>query len=208
MLCFELASSITEENHIRQSLCRCVCSTSRRYLWDLSVSWLHRELLTSEGIGFDGRMFSCAAEMETNREKFDDVMPARAGTVSGQDQAGRADEWLIWCVGKASCGCLNTTLHRLLNILLNILFFNTRCIQHNQYSIYILSTDQPLNLKLFMLSQPLYSDTEMYVCLCVCVCQTDCFAPSAPSPAVVHYCDLVVMMGSVPPSLPPSRTLT
>lgn len=78
--------------------------------------------------------------------------------------------------------------------------------QHTQYSIYILSTDEPLNVKLFMLSQPLYSDTE--ICVRVCVCQTDCFAPSAPSPVVVHYCDLVVMMGSVPPSLPPSRTHT
>lgn len=45
--------------------------------------------------------------------------------------------------------------------------------QHTQYSIYILSTDPALNVKLFMLSQPLYSDTAMCVWksmrTCVCV---------------------------------------
>lgn len=40
--------------------------------------------------------------------------------------------------------------------------------QHTQYSIYILSTDPALNVKLFMLSQPLHSDTEMCVGKCAC----------------------------------------
>lgn len=46
------------------------------------------------------------------------------------------------------------------------------------------------------------------VCVCdnvyVTVCQPDCFVPLV----VVHHCVLVVMMGSVPPGLPPSRTYT
>lgn len=47
--------------------------------------------------------------------------------------------------------------------------------QHTQYSIYILSTDPALNVKLFMLSQPLYSDNEIHACVwkpmrvCMCV---------------------------------------
>lgn len=41
--------------------------------------------------------------------------------------------------------------------------------QHTQYSIYILATDPPLNVKLFMLSQPLYCDTEMCACGGLCV---------------------------------------
>lgn len=46
--------------------------------------------------------------------------------------------------------------------------------QHTQYSIYILSTDPALNVKLFMLSQPLYSDTETCVWKsCVCVRVSD-----------------------------------
>lgn len=90
MLRFELGSSLTEENHIRQSLRAAVCAPPAGVIFGIRVCHDSTgELLTSEGIGFDGRMFSCAAEMETNREKFDDAMPARAGTVSGQDQAGR-----------------------------------------------------------------------------------------------------------------------
>ncbi len=45
--------------------------------------------------------------------------------------------------------------------------------QHTQYSIYILSTDPALNVKLFMLSQPLYSDTEMCVWKSLHVCVWD-----------------------------------
>lgn len=85
--------------------------------------------------------------------------------------------------------------------------------QHTQYSIYILSTDPALNVKLFMLSQPLYSDNEiracvwkpMRVCMCVRFLQR-LLCP--PPPVVVQYCVLAVIMGSVPCSLPPSRTHT
>lgn len=54
--------------------------------------------------------------------------------------------------------------------------------QHTQYSIYILSTDPPLNVKLFMLSQPLYSDTEMCVVKSVHVCVRQIALPPQPPP--------------------------
>lgn len=66
--------------------------------------------------------------------------------------------------------------------------------QHTQYSIYILSTDPALNVKLFMLSQPLYPDTEMRVCawktMCVCVCVLDrLLCPPPPPP--LWLCSIV-----------------
>ena len=67
--------------------------------------------------------------------------------------------------------------------------------QHTQYSIYILSTDPALNVKLFMLSQPLYPDTEMCVfvedCVCVCVCV--CLRQIALSPPRPLPCGCAVL---------------
>lgn len=60
--------------------------------------------------------------------------------------------------------------------------------QHTQYSIYILSTDEPLNVKLFMLSQPLYSDTE--ICVRVCVCVRQIALPPQPPP--LWLCTIVI----------------
>lgn len=63
--------------------------------------------------------------------------------------------------------------------------------QHTQYSIYILSTDPALNVKLFMLSQPLYSDTKMCVCVdaSVCVCLRQIALPPPPPP--LWLCSIV-----------------
>lgn len=96
-----------------------------------------------------------------------------SGQRCGQDQAGQAEQ-LVWCVDKVSCGrvgmqCSTKTVCSTNNVLCMWLVFH----QHTQYSIYILSTDPALNVKLFMLSQPLYSDTEMYVWKSVCVSKTD-----------------------------------
>ncbi len=60
--------------------------------------------------------------------------------------------------------------------------------QHTQYSIYILSTDPALNVKLFMLSQPLYSDMCVRKSVRVCLRQI-AFTPPAPPP--LWLCSIV-----------------
>lgn len=110
---------------------------------------------------------------------------------SRSSQAGRAER-LVRCVHKRrwwSVGmqCCTKAVCSTYNVLCMWLVFH----QHTQYSIYILSTDPALNVKLFMLSQPLYSDTEMCAWTCTCAGVFLRQIALAPPPPPLWLCSIV-----------------